>query len=153
MPSCVQGPAIPPNHRIKHVKEAPWLMTYKWIKNDNDQVVSKCKLYRPFSRKQGPYIIEGEITNTSSRESFVGAYAHVTKFGWVLFCNKQKEGGTCKSFFLYTPFGNEVIKLPDLDANFDKVTFSSTPNSPECVFFVIKTVVDEVYYHQHLPVE
>ena len=153
MPSCVQGPAIPPNHRIKHVKEAPWLMTYKWIKNDNDQVVSKCKLYRPFSRKQGPYIIEGEITNTSSRESFVGAYAHVTKFGWVLFCNKQKEGGTCTSFFLYTPFGNEVIKLPDLDANFDKVTFSSTPNSPECVFFVIKTVVNEVYYRQHLPVE
>ncbi|GMY21441.1 F-box/kelch-repeat protein At1g57790-like [Fagus crenata] len=122
-------------HEHEHVEVFPWLMTYKWDKISEDQVKSDCKLYRPFCENKGPFIVEDGITNMG-RENFVGARACASKFGWVLFC-KEKECGKGTSFFLFAPFSKEIINLPNLDSNIDVASFSHSPNSPDCVFFVM----------------
>ncbi|OMO96807.1 hypothetical protein COLO4_15078 [Corchorus olitorius] len=65
------------------------------------------------------------------------ARAHASSHGWVLYEVVEHEAPDFASFFLYSPFTSEVIKLPESNFMGDDVvaTFSLDATSPKCVIF------------------
>ncbi|KAL6217144.1 hypothetical protein ACLB2K_010361 [Fragaria x ananassa] len=65
-----------------------------------------------------------------------GPYA--SKYGWLLL---NRYGLNKEQFYLYNPFCNEVIQLPELDLEpgfyVEIATFTAPPTSPNCVIFVL----------------
>ncbi|OMO96810.1 hypothetical protein COLO4_15075 [Corchorus olitorius] len=66
--------------------------------------------------------------------NFCDATVHASSYGWLLF------GAKFRNFFLYSPFTNEVINLPDFDLvkELDVATFSLDATSPKCVIFGLR---------------
>lgn len=67
-----------------------------------------------------------------------------SKYGWVLFAKRENDEEeypymTNAALFLYTPFTNRIIHLPNFILKLDdKATFSMPPDSPDCEIFVVR---------------
>lgn len=67
-----------------------------------------------------------------------------SKYGWVLFAKRENDEEeypymTNAPLFLYTPFTNRIIHLPNFILKLDdKATFSMPPDSPDCEIFVVR---------------
>lgn len=61
-----------------------------------------------------------------------------SKYGWFLFAKRENDEEeypymTNAALFLYTPFTNRIIHLPNFILKLDdKATFSMPPDSPDC---------------------
>ena len=116
------------------VPKLPWTMEYIWRKTtDSNRTLSICKLLEPdLHRRPRSYIVETGMIE--GRSDFVDAEACASRDGWVLF-SKEVKGSLL--FFLFSPFNKQVVSLPRLESDiFDIATFSSSPNSPDCIVFV-----------------
>ncbi|XP_042478045.1 F-box/kelch-repeat protein At1g57790-like [Macadamia integrifolia] len=114
-------------HRCRPTNQIPWLL----MSNSHTHLTSSCTLIDPSSsssyKKAHSIKIEGIGPNDNTQVCS-------TKFGWLLLSQTHPHW---TSFFLYSPFINERIDLPNLDSKFDVATFSSVPTSTDCVFFVL----------------
>ncbi|TXG65624.1 hypothetical protein EZV62_006899 [Acer yangbiense] len=127
-------------HEIQNTHEfLPWVMAYDWdrwiISRDKDQTYdggdSLCKLCDPNTKTS--YIVK-EAAILKNRDLW-GASPHHSRNGWVLFSTSFS-----KPFyvFFYSPFTNEVIKLPILKkVHFQRAMFSSSPKSPDCMVIAL----------------
>ncbi|KAK0599568.1 hypothetical protein LWI29_006459 [Acer saccharum] len=98
----------------------PWVMTM--------EQGGICKLGDP--SKQASNIVEGAGTH----DVLGYADACASRYGWVLFLNNLNDHD---QYILYSPFTNEVIKLPILIKDYTSVaTFSHSPGSPNCMAIV-----------------
>lgn len=79
-----------------------------------------------------------------------------SKYGWMLFANScsptlpVKNGNkliTFTSFCFYNPFTDDIVELPKwcFDVSLMNATFSTTPNSSDCVIFAIFPFRGESY--------
>ncbi|XP_043725762.1 F-box/kelch-repeat protein At1g57790-like [Telopea speciosissima] len=129
------------HHHHHHHHQIPWLMR----SNSNyGQLTSSSELIAPSStknKKSYSIKIEGIEGPADDKTQLCSI-----KFGWLLL-SRTHSGSDCvstTSFFLYSPFINRRIDLPDLNSKFDVATFSSLPTSPDCVFFVLCCFPDKV---------
>ncbi|XP_050270019.1 F-box protein At4g00893-like isoform X1 [Quercus robur] len=102
----------------------PWLMEHSWGFDGN--VYSLCSFHLPIENQS--HVTYNKIEGKELNDAVICA----SKFGWLLL---QKS---TLSFF-YNPYTKTIIKLPDLDINFNRSTFSSVPTSPDCVCFAIQS--------------
>ncbi|CAK7340795.1 unnamed protein product [Dovyalis caffra] len=119
---------------IRPSDKLPMVMILNWHESQG-RVKSVCELYVPTHVRE--LTIEKEYQRKEHRK-YVGAEVCESKYGWVLFRKSLRETAF---FFAYSPFFNEIVELPNnLERYFlqGKVTFSSTPTSPDCVFFAAK---------------
>ncbi|XP_042477780.1 F-box/kelch-repeat protein At1g57790-like [Macadamia integrifolia] len=130
-------------HRCRSMNQIPWLLMSNllvydvlvaFLQNSHTHLTSSCTLIVPSSsssssssKKTYSIKIEGIGPNDDTQVCS-------TKFGWLLLSQTHPYRTT---FFLYSPFTNERIDLPDLDSKFDVATFSSVPTSTDCIFFVL----------------
>ncbi|KAK0601910.1 hypothetical protein LWI29_028681 [Acer saccharum] len=127
-------------HEIQNTHEfLPWVMAYEWdrwiLSRDKDQTYDGgdrlCKLCDPNAKTS--YILK-EAAILKNRDLW-GASPHHSRNGWVLFSTFIS-----KPFyvFFYSPFTNEVIKLPKLKkVHFERAMFSSSPKSPDCMVITL----------------
>ncbi|KAJ4835227.1 hypothetical protein Tsubulata_021053 [Turnera subulata] len=110
----------------------PWQMIFRWQPAGASQVKSICKLYDPSDSKT--YTVEHGIKG-EERKKFVNARPCFSKYGWVFFA-KLTDDGENHICFVYSPFANEVIDLPELKGGYHfRPAFSSSPASTDCLFF------------------
>ncbi|KAK7842654.1 f-box protein, partial [Quercus suber] len=102
----------------------PWLMEHSW--GFDGSVYSLSSFHLPIENQS--HVIYNKIEGKELNDAVICA----SKFGWLLL---QKS---TLSFF-YNPYTKTIIKLPDLDINFNRSTFSSVPTSPDCVCFAIQS--------------
>ncbi|KAF8406564.1 hypothetical protein HHK36_008652 [Tetracentron sinense] len=98
--------------------QLPWLLAFT---NDS---WNQYKLVDPSSKRT--YTVN-TLFNVKEKKNL---HALSSKHGWLFL-------STGFSFFLYCPFTKKRINLTDSDTHFDISTFSSTPTSPDCVFFCV----------------
>ncbi|KAK0601354.1 hypothetical protein LWI29_023465 [Acer saccharum] len=127
--------------KVKSENKLPWLMSWYWpgedfgepnsLRNEEDgSITSWCNLYDPI-RKQKQTIFEykeGAI--------FVGAEFCAAKDGWVLFSKREDMAtGQTTLLFFYNPFTKRIIKLDRSYLKVSAATFTTTPDSPDCLIF------------------
>ncbi|KAI9187097.1 hypothetical protein LWI28_024365 [Acer negundo] len=97
---------------------------------EDGSITSWCNLYDPI-RKQKQTIFEykeGAI--------FVGAEFCAAKDGWVLFSKREDLAtGETTLLFFYNPFTKRIIKLDRSYLKVSAATFTTTPDSPDCLIF------------------
>ncbi|XVF56787.1 hypothetical protein PTKIN_Ptkin06aG0148200 [Pterospermum kingtungense] len=71
------------------------------------------------------YIVEEEL-------ELFGAEICASKYGWLLLQQSDKA-------FFYSAFSRKAIKLPNMEIDFNRATFSSSPTSPDCICFAIQS--------------
>ncbi|KAK9291550.1 hypothetical protein L1049_019498 [Liquidambar formosana] len=125
---------------IQRLDKLPWMMSYNHIITYDSKIYSVCKLADPSNKKN--HFVEDDVKGKRHRKIFVGAKACASKQGWVLFARKINERQTY--FFVFSPFTDEVIKLPVLEWRYDKIAFSSTPISADCVFLALMVHSDYI---------
>ncbi|CAK7340794.1 unnamed protein product [Dovyalis caffra] len=99
-----------------------------------DQIRSRavCKNWKQLTKDIKP------VDKLPMHRKYVGAEVCDSKDGWVLF---RKHRVDTTFFFAHSPFSNEIVELPNnlgRDFRKGKATFSSSPTSPDCVFFAAK---------------
>lgn len=128
-------------NEIKPADVLPWLMFYDWQATHDGRVRSVCKLGNPSVWRT--FLVE-EATSPAAaedRDILVGAKPCASRYGWVLFTEVIEESCLCccTLVFLYSPFTNEIVRLPELGMGNCKASFSLSPSSPDCVVFVVST--------------
>ena len=116
----------------------PWAMS-RWVTEKGDcECVSR--LIDPLS-PQYPMEVEKEC------QFFHVAKPCASAYGWVLFKVLDFYEQKITSFFLYSPFTNEVINLPKLGQfpRFQMATFSLNATSTRCVIFLLCTMNYRIY--------
>ncbi|KAM7511747.1 hypothetical protein LguiB_010622 [Lonicera macranthoides] len=107
----------------------PWLLTHNWNWDKNGYILSICKYHDPSTNQT--FTNTHKIEDESLTDIF-GASVCASKYGWLLL---QRSCNT----FLYSPYTKEIVKLPNLEITFNRSTFSSNPNSPDCIFFALQS--------------
>ncbi|GFY91970.1 hypothetical protein Acr_08g0003660 [Actinidia rufa] len=114
----------------------PWLMTRDWVWSESGDIASSNKFHMPFYRHIHTSV--HELTG-QNWDDIHGASVCASKYGWLLL-QKSKNG------FVYNPFTREMLKLPKIDIAFNRITFSSVPTSPDCLFFAIESSKKSLRY-------
>ncbi|XP_022746565.1 F-box protein At3g56470-like [Durio zibethinus] len=108
----------------------PWLLGLQWdFDINNGGAMTQLSSFHIPSPNNQFHITKSIV---KKEEEFFGAGICASKYGWLLL---QKSN---KSFF-YSPFSRKAIKLPNMEINFNRATFSSSPTSPDCICFVIES--------------
>ncbi|KAF8406563.1 hypothetical protein HHK36_008651 [Tetracentron sinense] len=120
--------------RVRPSNQLPWLLAY------DDDSWNQCKLVDPTSKRT--YTVN-TIFNGEEEKKNITVCA--SKHGWLLLSMGS-------SVFLYCPFTNEKINLPNSETPFQIAAFSTTPTSPDCVFFglfssIHNTTIISTYRH------
>ncbi|GKV17333.1 hypothetical protein SLEP1_g27849 [Rubroshorea leprosula] len=117
-----------------HLDGLPWLFMHPhFVESDK---LNQFKLYEPGNPK--PYFIGKDIINKGGNK-LLGARVFSSKFGWVVFRKCLMTSATW-SFFLYSPFAENIIQLPDLvesSMGYALFTFSNIPSAHDCIFFLL----------------
>ncbi|KAL4652347.1 hypothetical protein ACJW31_01G197600 [Castanea mollissima] len=109
---------------LYEILQVPWLLEHS--RGFDRNVYSLCSFHHPIEN-------QSQVTyNKIEGKEWNDAVICASKFDWLLL---QKS---TLSFF-YNPYTKTIIKLPDLDINFNRSTFSSVPTSPDCVCFAIQS--------------
>ncbi|XWS58585.1 hypothetical protein CRYUN_Cryun08bG0046900 [Craigia yunnanensis] len=106
----------------------PWLLGHLWhfdLRNGG-AMTELSSFYIPSPNNQF------HITKIIVKEEqeFFGAAICASKYGWLLLQKSHKA-------FFHSPFSKKAIKLPNMEINFNRATFSSSPTSPDCICFTI----------------
>ncbi|KAK0599107.1 hypothetical protein LWI29_002425 [Acer saccharum] len=128
-------------HRVKSENKLPWLMLWYWPGEDNGEpnslcneedgsITGWCNLYDP-TRKQKQTIFENK-----EGAIFAGVKFCAAKDGWVLFSRREDlTTGKTTLLFFYNPFTKRIIKLDRSYLKVSAATFTTTPESPDCLIF------------------
>ncbi|KAJ4719517.1 F-box protein [Melia azedarach] len=122
---------------VKFADKLPWLFAYSTLYRFNNRFSSFCYLYEPCHRQK--HTIE-------LKQALLGARVHASQYGWLLF-SKQATLSLHYLFMFYSPFTGKIIELPALESMYfhDRILFSASPTSPECVVFVVRTYHPEEF--------
>ncbi|KAJ4701110.1 F-box protein [Melia azedarach] len=103
---------------VKSLDKLPWMMTI-------GDSINSYYLFDPSEKRK--YTIRNSMLND--------ARVLASKQGWVLF---TEETITTDALFFYTPFTDQIIRLPKLNINlptYYATTFTTSPVSPNCEIF------------------
>ncbi|XP_010268754.1 PREDICTED: F-box/kelch-repeat protein At1g57790-like [Nelumbo nucifera] len=114
--------------RVHSENQLPWLMVFE------RRPFNSYKLYDPCRKKAYDMDAGAKVP-----EDLRCLQVCAAKSGWLLLSKGHPRG---TSFFLYCPFTKEWIDLPVLDFDIDAATFSTSPTSPDCIFFALHSPVD-----------
>ncbi|OMO75091.1 hypothetical protein CCACVL1_16339 [Corchorus capsularis] len=146
---------------IPTMNKGAWVMAYRWVRprkpgfsiyidqpkpKPEDKVRSTCLLidYR-VSRTNYHIDRGGELKREDERGIFVEASFQSSKYGWALFKKHEEENPSrCCCFFLFSPFTDEVVELPELELNSPiwsrslVATFNLSWTSSDCLVFCVR---------------
>ncbi|XVF56789.1 hypothetical protein PTKIN_Ptkin06aG0148400 [Pterospermum kingtungense] len=114
----------------EYESNVPWLLGFLWHFDlgVGDAMTQLISFHIPSPNNQC------QITKNIVKEELelFGAGICASKYGWLLLQQSDKA-------FFYSPFSGKAIKLPNMEINFNRATFSSSPTSPDCICFAIQS--------------
>ncbi|GMI74398.1 hypothetical protein HRI_001109100 [Hibiscus trionum] len=131
-----------------------WLMTSEWSWIDCNRVIGKCKL-KDTSLGKEVYISRGVKEDGTL---FIWANFQSSRYGWALFRHDPKPGFRNRCvLYMYSPFTDEMMKLPPLDLGFPvwdgnlTATFNLSSANSECLVFCFYRFKETVCISTCLP--
>ncbi|XVF56788.1 hypothetical protein PTKIN_Ptkin06aG0148300 [Pterospermum kingtungense] len=106
----------------------PWLLSFHWHFDLGDDMAQLISFHIP-SRSNRCQITKNMV---EEELELYGAEICASKYGWLLLQKSDKA-------YFYNPFSRKAIKLPNMDIDFNRATFSSSPISPDCICFAIQS--------------